>query len=57
MKCTCSEWADNIDKVNAPMQLQAIRSGTSGYVGVYFKFCPWCGKALEQRKEKEASHE
>ena len=49
MKCDCSDWKLNIDKVNAPLILQVARSGfqTAGYDGVPFKYCPWCSKPLE----------
>jgi len=44
--CSCHDWKDNIDKVNGPIELQAIRLGTKGYDGVVFRFCPWCGQPL-----------
>lgn len=46
MNCTCKDWQENIDKVNGPMILQAVRSGGKGYSGVTFKYCPWCGELL-----------
>lgn len=46
MICVCKEWQENISKVDAPVILQAIRSGTIGYTGLCFKYCPWCGTTL-----------
>jgi len=41
----CSDWRVQIDKVNAPLILQTIRSGyTYKYDGIPFRYCPWCGK-------------
>jgi hypothetical protein len=45
-KCFCLDWRENIDKVNGPIQLQAIRSGGMGYDGKGFAYCPWCGSTL-----------
>ena len=49
MKCNCTDWADNIEELNAPLLLQAARSGFQrvGYNGVKFRYCPWCSKPLE----------
>lgn len=47
VKCSCSEWEEGIRKINAPIHLQAVRSGFQWqYDGVPFRFCPWCGKSL-----------
>jgi hypothetical protein len=47
MNCDCKDWLENIAKVNAPILLQAARTGRSGYDGVRFRFCPWCGDVLK----------
>lgn len=40
----CDDWNANIKKLNAPIELQAIRSGFKWqYDGKPFQFCPWCG--------------
>lgn len=44
--CTCVDWQNNIAFVNDPISLQAIRSGTVGYEGEPFHFCPWCARKL-----------
>lgn len=48
MKCTCQDWKENIDKVNAPLMLQFARNPTTtkGYEGKKFIFCPWCSHLL-----------
>lgn len=50
MICHCADWAPNIALVNAPGALAFARNpGTyPGYTGVQFRYCPWCGSALEQ---------
>lgn len=47
--CDCLDWRENIDEVNAPLMLQAARSGGKwgGYTGKQFTHCPWCGNPLE----------
>ncbi len=45
-ECSCALWKANIDKINGPLQLQAIRSGGVGYDGRQFAYCPWCGSTL-----------
>ena len=60
MTCTCSLWAQNIEKVNAPRALAAARNpGTADYDGVIFKFCPWCGSTLieDNPPEKNPVHQ
>jgi len=47
MKCSCQEWKDNIDKVNAGFTMTFIHGG-QGYEGAPFKYCPWCGKELTE---------
>lgn len=54
MICDCTDWSENIEKVNAPLLLQAARSGFNPavrYDGKLFTHCPWCGNPL---KESEA---
>jgi len=54
-ECTCDKWKANIDKINAPITLQAVKSGTAGYDGDYFEFCPWCGKPLSSELQTQVS--
>ena len=52
--CLCSDWRENIDKVEGPIITQALRTATLGYDGKPFKRCPWCGAELDlNRKEEE----
>ena len=51
MICKCEDWKENIEKINDPIEFQAIRSCTSGYTGKIFVYCPWCGKELEKENE------
>jgi len=44
--CECKDWEENIEKVNAPHLLQAVRMSTKGYEGKKFVYCPWCGAKL-----------
>lgn len=46
MICNCKDWKANIDILNGPIVLQAIRMGGGGYSGKPFEYCPWCGKEL-----------
>jgi len=47
MKCNCKDWEENIDILNGPTVLQSIRTGSKGYTGKVFVYCPWCGKELK----------
>ena len=55
----CPDWAPQIEKVNAPIILQQLRTGRSDYDGKPFKFCPWCGHELHEvaAKTVDAPHE
>ena len=46
--CTCPDWVENIDKVDADtMTAQARNPHTHpGYTGKVFTHCPWCGYPL-----------
>lgn len=51
MICDCKDWRENIAKVNAPLMLQAARSGFDSsvrYDGKQFTHCPWCGSELRR---------
>lgn len=51
MICLCKDWSENIAKVNAPLMLQAARSGFDAsvrYDGKQFTHCPWCGNPLKE---------
>ena len=43
MAC-CKDWEENLPKINAPIELQFIRTGVQ-YTGKPFVYCPWCGIA------------
>jgi len=48
MICYCKDFAENMDKVNAPILLLNARNpGTTEYDGKSFAFCPWCGERLK----------
>lgn len=52
MICNCSDWKDNIDKVNAPfIYLFARNPQSQPYNGKVFIYCPWCGNKLEKLNE------
>ena len=42
--CGCSDWINNIDKINAPFKLGMSAIGQ--YTGRIFSHCPWCGMKL-----------
>lgn len=43
----CPDFLTQIEKVNAPIMLQSVRSGfVWKYEGKPFVHCPWCGKKL-----------
>jgi hypothetical protein len=44
VKCTCIDWQNNINLINAPFTLHLTVVGE--YKGKKFKFCPWCGLKL-----------
>lgn len=48
-ECSCELWKINIERINAPIILQQIRSGTS-FQCDQFQYCPWCGKGLTGSK-------
>jgi len=43
----CEEFEKWIKAIDNYIVLQAVRTGSKGYEGPKFKFCPWCGKKLE----------
>ena len=50
MECTCPDWKENLNKLNAGFALSAIH-GMGGYEGKQFVFCPWCQCKLKEDKE------
>jgi hypothetical protein len=54
MNCDCTGWKKNVDALMSLFVISDIHS--SPYMGELFKFCPWCGKLLEEQ-EKEERHE
>lgn len=45
----CADWLAQIEKVNGPIVLQALRSGNPNqFDGIPFRYCPWCGKARKK---------
>lgn len=52
MKCECTDWKENIGKVDAPLLLAFARSGGSvQYEGKRWTFCPWCSLQLKEEDE------
>jgi len=47
LACCCEDWKKNIGKINEPTILQAVRTGSFGYTGKKFVYCPWCAKKLK----------
>lgn len=48
MTCDCTEWSENIRKLDAPFTYLHARNPQTykGYDGAAFRFCPWCAKPL-----------
>jgi hypothetical protein len=46
MNCKCKEWIENIGKIDGAFEFKA-NHGCGDYNGKKFKYCPWCGKELE----------
>ena len=46
-RCYCPDWKANIELLDGPIVQHAIRTGTKGYGGKPFLFCPWCGAELQ----------
>ena len=44
----CEEFEKWIKVIDDYIALQAVRMGGKGYEGPKFKFCPWCGKEIEE---------
>ena len=49
----CNYFNEGMEKVNAPLFLQAARTGGKGYDGIPFKYCPWCGGNIHHKENKE----
>ena len=45
MHCECSDYKENINKINAGFVFSSTH-GIGGYTGKIIKYCPWCGKEL-----------
>ena len=57
MECKCKDWLPNIQKINAPIVLQTLRSG-GNYVfdGEPWSFCPWCGEELVDEQKPDETN-
>jgi len=56
MKCNCTDWKENIDKVEAPRRFYSARNpGSFNYDSKVFVYCPWCAQRLidETTEEKQ----
>jgi len=53
MECTCQDWKDNINLLNAPLLLMSLRMGSKGYTGKFMVYCPWCASLLKEPKMEE----
>lgn len=51
MNCSCKEWAEGMPQIAAAQVFCSIQSAGPEYVGARFKFCPWCGKPVEDNEE------
>jgi len=56
-KYCCSDWDENIEKVNGQIVLQSLRAGRDLFNGKPFKFCPWCGSTIEEQRTNLPSYE
>jgi hypothetical protein len=46
MICTCKDWQDNMPTLDQCL-VMAFVHGFS-YTGTTWKYCPWCGKELQE---------
>ena len=53
MICKCEDWQPNVDIINGYISFGTIHYGFNpkGYDGKPFKYCPWCGKQLEEKND------
>lgn len=49
--CDCKKWKDNCNIIDSAIIMQGLRGGEK--LKNSFKYCPWCGKFLEQEKHDE----
>jgi hypothetical protein len=53
-KCTCKDWKENIDELNAGFDfMAALFAFRKGYEGKPIEFCPWCGRKLQKIQEED----
>ena len=52
--CKCKEFKPNIKRLDGVISFSTAYWGPAKQLGenyVFFKYCPWCGKKLEEIKE------
>lgn len=54
--CDCTDWKENIDKVNNPILFFHSRFNNP-YSGKVFEYCPWCGQELAECSEADYDEE
>ena len=52
VKCDCEDWQTGMSQI-ASAQTLAWTHGQR-YTGVVFRYCPWCGKKLEEDKDAKS---
>jgi hypothetical protein len=52
LDCRCSKWVKNIDMINDSIMDSARRYEHDGLEDS-FSYCPWCGRELDDHREKD----
>lgn len=52
--CDCKEWDDGMRQIDAA-QFMAFNKGCK-YTATPFRFCPWCGKQIGERRKCDGVH-
>lgn len=47
----CEDWKIGVKKINGALSWFLFHAGFPQYDGPFFRFCPWCGKPVQQPSE------
>lgn len=50
MECNCEGWKIGQPQINTAWQNSVNHHGEE-YNGPYYKYCPWCGKELQEEEK------